>query len=126
MAFEKNQQCVTLTAGGTILQYTFVKLSAAMTVTACDGTTDKPIGVAQNAGGTGDAIEVCYAGVTKVQGDANLAYGDSVGTSADAQAAAYTASDTTKHICGQVLLDNAAAAGLASVLISCANLRTLA
>lgn len=126
MAYEKNQQCVTLTAGGSITQYTFVKLSAASTVIACSGTTDKPLGVAQNGASSGGAVEVCYAGVTKVQGDADLGYGDLIGTSADAQAAAYTASDTTKYIVGQVIVDNAAAGGYATAVINCANIRTLA
>lgn len=126
MAYQHGMRCVTLTAGGTIAQYKFVKLSADNTVIQCDGVTDKPIGVAQAAASSGDAVEVCYEGITKVQGDADLTAGGSVGTSADGQAATYTVSDTTKYIVGQVVLGNSAAAGLASVLISCANVRVLA
>jgi len=91
--------------------------------------TDKPIGVAQEAAtgaGAPSAIKVCIAGITKLEGDADLAFGDSVGTSADGQAAAYTAADTTKHIAGVVLIDNGAAGGLVTAAINCANLRTLA
>lgn len=115
--------------GGAITQFRFVKLSANNTVVQCSGVTDKPIGVAQDAA-TGaaapHAIKVCIAGITKLEGDADLAFGDSVGTSADGQAAAYAAADTTKHICGQVLIDNGAAGGIVTAVIDCANLRTLA
>lgn len=115
-----------LTAGGSITQYRFVKLSAAQTVIQCDGTTDKPLGVAQDTYSTGDAVEVVCIGVTKVDGDADLSYGSSIGTSADGQAAAYTVSDTTKYIVGQVILDNSAAGGKATAVVDCANARTLA
>lgn len=119
----------TFVPGGAITQFRFVKLSAANTVVECSGTTDKPIGVAQEAAtgaGAPGGIKVCISGITKIEGDANLASGDSIGTSADGQAAAYTASDTTKHIVGQVLIDNAAAGGLITAAINCADIRTLA
>lgn len=119
----------TFVPGGVIAQFKFVKLSAANTVVECNGVTDKPIGVAQEAAtgaGAPGGIKVCIAGITKLQGDGDLAAGDSIGTSADGQAAAYTAADTTKHIAGQVLIDNAAAGGLVTAAINCANLRTLA
>lgn len=107
-------------------QYYFVKMSAAKTVTVCAGTTDKPIGVLQNAPESGEEAEVCVFGVTKVSGDADLAYGASIGTSADGQAATYTVSDTTKYIVGTIIEDNAAAGGLATAVINCANPRVLA
>ena len=119
----------TFVPGGAITQYRFVKLSAANTVIQCAGTTDKPIGVAQEAAtgaGAPGGIKVCITGITKLEGDADLANGDSIGTSADGQAAAYTAADTTKHIVGQVLIDNAAAAGLITAAVNCANTRSLA
>lgn len=127
MAVEGPQPVVwTFVAGGTIVQYTFVKLSAANTVIACAGTTDKPIGVAQQGASSGGAVPVCMLGITKIEGDADLAYADNIGTSADAQAAAYTVTDTTKHIVGIVLIDNAAAGGLITAAINCLNSRTLA
>jgi len=107
-------------------QYKFVKISAANTVILCAGVTDKPYGVLQNTPASGMAATVCVFGMTKVQGDANLAAGDSIGTSADGQAAAYTVADTTKHIVGQVQEDNSAAAGLATAFINCASSRVLA
>lgn len=119
----------TFVPGGVITAFRFVKISAANTVIQCDGVTDKPIGVAQEAAtgaGAPGGIKVCISGITKLEGDANLASGDSVGPSADGQAAAYTAADTTKHIAGQVLIDNAAAGGLVTAVINCADLRTLA
>lgn len=113
-------------AGGTIVQYTFVKISAANTVTACSGTTDKPIGVAQDAAVSGGVLNVCIAGITKLEGDADLAAGNAIGTSADAQAAAYSVADTTKYIVGTVLIDNAAAGGLITAVVDCAGARVLA
>lgn len=113
----------TFVAGGALSAYTFVKLSAANTVVVCAGTTDKPIGVVQETVASGGAAPVCIIGITKIQGDADLAYGDQIGTSADGQAAAYTASDTTKHVVGTVLIDNAAAGGLITAVINCAGVR---
>jgi hypothetical protein len=107
-------------------QYYFVKISGDKTVTVCAATTDKPIGILQNDPESGEAAVVASGGVSKVSGDADLTAGNSVGTSADGQAAAYTASDTTKYIVGQVILGNSAAAGLATVAFECAGARTLA
>jgi uncharacterized protein DUF2190 len=116
----------TFIAGGAIVAFTFVKMSANNTVIACAGTTDKPIGVALEAAASGAAVPVCIAGICKVQGDADLAAGNAIGTSADAQAAAYTAADTTKYIVGTVLIDNGAAGGLITAAIDCLAPRTLA
>lgn len=104
-------------------QYKFVKWSADRTVVLCAGTTDIPCGVLQNTPASGDAATVCYLGVTKVQGDADLAAGNQIGTSADGQAAAYTVSDTTKHIVGTVIVGNSAAAGLATAVVCCVGVR---
>lgn len=115
--------------GGVIRQYRFVKLSANNTIVECSAAADKPIGVAQDpstGAGAPSGLNVCIAGITKLEGDADLAAGDSVGTSNDGQAAAYTAADATKHICGQVLIDNTAAGGIVTAAINCASLRTLA
>lgn len=127
MAYEGPQICIPgLIAGADLSaaanQYLFVKLSAARTVVLCNGVTDIPCGVLQNTPASGAAATVCAIGVTKVQGDADLAFGALIGTSADGQAAAYAAgTDTTKYIVGQVILDNAAAAGLATAMINCMN-----
>jgi hypothetical protein len=109
-------------------QYRFVKLSTSVdqTVVLCAATTDKPIGILQNTPNTGMAATVACSGVSKVQGDADLTVGGSVGTSADGQAATYTVTDTTKYIVGQVILGNSAAAGLATIAFDCTALRVLA
>lgn len=129
MAYEGPMTCIpglTASADLSAKQYYFVKMSAAGTVTVCAATTDKPIGILQNAPTSGEAAVVACAGISKVSGDADLAYGASVGTSSDGQAAAYTVSDTTKYIVGQVILDNSAAGGLATVAFDCTAIRVLA
>jgi hypothetical protein len=129
MAYEGPQTCIpglTASADLSAKQYYFVKMSGEKTVTVCAGVTDKPIGVLQNAPASGQAATVCAIGITKVSGDADLGYGDSIGTSADGQAAAYTASDTTKYIVGQVIEGNGTAGGLITAAINCPSARTLA
>lgn len=129
MAFEGPQIRIpglTASADLSAKQYYLVKMSGELTVTVCAGVTDKPIGVLQNNPESGEAATVCAIGVTKVSGDADLGYGDSIGTSADGQAAAYTVSDTTKYIVGQVLEGNSAAGGLVTAFVSCPSARTLA
>lgn len=115
-----------LTAGGDLSaaanQYKFVKYSALKAVVVCDGVTDVPCGVLQNTPASGAAADVVCFGITKVQGDADLAFGNLIGTSADGQAAAYAAgTDTTKYVVGHVIQDNAAAGGLATAFINCVN-----
>ena len=100
-------------------QYKFVKWSADRTVVLCNGVTDIPCGVLQNTPASGDAATVGFLGVSKVQGDADLAAGNSIGTSSDGQAAIYTVADTTKHIVGSVIFGNSAAGGYATCAINC-------
>lgn len=129
MAFEGPQLKSTgLIAGSDMRtkQFYIVKLSANNTVVPCAATTDKPYGVLQNKPNSGEAAEVCCIGLTKVSGDADLAAGNSIGCSADGQAAAYTVTDTTKHIIGQVQEDNSAAGGLVTAFINCPSSRVLA
>ena len=103
-------------------QYYFVKMSGNRTVTVCAAVTDIPCGVLQNAPTSGQAAEVVAIGVTKVSGDADLGYGNVIGTSSDGQAAAYVAgTDTTKYACGIVLDDNGAAGGLITAVVNCAS-----
>lgn len=129
MAYEGEQNTIpglTASADLSAKQFYLVKMSGEKTVTVCAATTDKPIGVLQNAPVSGDTAVVCAVGLTKVSGDADLNYGDSIGTSSDGQAAAYTASDTTKYIIGQVIEGNSAAGGLVTAFVCCPNSRTLA
>jgi hypothetical protein len=126
MAFEGAQMKltgVTASADLSTKQYYFVKMSGEKTVTVCAGATDKPIGVLQNAPTSGQAAEVCVVGQTKISGDADLNYGDLIGTSGDGQADAKTAgTDTTEYICGQVIQGNGAAGGLVTAFVNCANI----
>jgi len=123
MAYEIPGTTLSLEASGDLSasQYKFVKLDTNGRVVVCTGVTDKPIGILQDKpGALGRACQVMVSGVSKVQGDANLTKGDQVGTSADGQAAAYVpGTDTTKYIVGEVLEDNSAAAGLATIAFNC-------
>jgi hypothetical protein len=124
MAYEGPQVKVSLIAGESLTakQYYFVKLSAANTVICCAGATDVPIGVLQNKPAAGEAAEVCISGITKVSGDADLAFGNLVGTSADGQADAKSVGvDTTEYVVGIVIADNGAAGGLATIALNCCN-----
>jgi len=124
MAYEIPCLNITLPAGGDLSssQYKFVKLNSSGQVVDIAAATDIPAGVLQNNPASGGAAEVAVIGVTKLQGDADLAKGAQIGTSADGQAVALVAgTDTTKYVVGQVLEDNSAAAGLVTALINCAN-----
>ena len=102
-------------------QYYLVKMSGEKTVTVCSGVTDKPVGVLQNNPVSGAEASVCVIGVTKISGDADLAYGNLICTSADGQAAASVAgTDTTKYTIGHVIEGNSAAGGLATAVVNCA------
>lgn len=113
-----------LTAAG--VQYKLVKLDANGRVVVCTGVTDKPVGILQESAPVatvGTEVVVMMAGISKVQGDADLAIGDFIGTSADGQADAKTpGTDTTEYVVGRVLKDNSAAAGYATVAFSCLNI----
>lgn len=121
MAFEQTCLDISLPAAGDLsaAQYKFVKINNSGQADVCAAATDTPCGVLQNKpNAAGVAAMVRVLGISKVQGDANLAKGDLVGTSADGQAAAYVnGTDTTKCVVGQVIDDNSTAGGLASVLL---------
>jgi hypothetical protein len=123
MAFEGPMICDGSRAAGGDLsssQYKFVKLNSSGQVVSIAANTDIPYGILQNAPASGGQATVALCGVSKVQGDADLAKGNVIGTSADGQAAAYAnGTDTTKYIVGHVLEDNSAAGGLATVAFSC-------
>ena len=131
MAYEGSQICIPgLTASADLSaaanQYKYVEMSADKQVNVTNANTDKAVGVLQNRPASGEAAVVCAIGITKLQGDADLAFGDSIGPSADGQAAAYTASDTTKHINGTVIEGNGAAGGYITAIVVCGGTRTLA
>jgi hypothetical protein len=123
MAYEANMIVRSFVAGASLAsaQYKAVKLSADNTVVVCDGATDKAIGILQNKPASGGTAEVCVFGFTKWQGDADLAAGDVVGTSADGQADPKTpAGGGTEFYIGTVIQGNSTAGGLATVFINAA------
>ena len=56
----------TFIASASISALTLVKLDSDAKVTPCTASTDIPVGVAQIAGASGDAINVCVFGVSRV------------------------------------------------------------
>lgn len=69
-------------------QYRFVTQDPAVEgeVNAIAAATDVPVGVLQNAPNVGETAEVMMLGVTKLQADGIVGWGDLIGTSADGQA----------------------------------------
>lgn len=86
-------------------------------VTITSGATQHAVGVLQNRPNLGENADVCIFGFTKVQGDVDLAVGDYVSPSADGQA---QVAANTNFPCGQVIEDNAAAGGYATIFVNCA------
>lgn len=126
MAVEVPLFTITLEAAADLSahQFKFVKLDSNGKVAAISAITDCPVGVLQNKpSADGMAAEVAVLGVTKVQGDADLARGAMIYTSSDGQALSTTPLTvaSTNFICGQVLRDNSTAGGLATALINCVN-----
>lgn len=102
-------------------QFKFVKLNTSGQIAAIAAATDIPFGVLQDKpDAAGEPGLVTMLGITKLQGDADLAKGDQIGTSADGQADAKTAgTDTTEYVVGQVLEDNTTAGGYVTAAINC-------
>lgn len=107
MAYEISQAVkITLVAAADLSakQYYFVKLDSDGKAALCNGATDKPIGILQNAPVSGAEAEVLVAGGSKVVAGGTLDEGNSCGTDANGKAVALAAgTDTTKFIVGQVL-----------------------
>lgn len=68
MAYEENQQTITLPAAAALTQYSFVRVDSSGNAAYASADTDPTvIGVVQNApAGAGEAATVAFAGVTKV------------------------------------------------------------
>ncbi len=122
MAYEGQQVRLTFKAGESLTakQYYAVKLdSTEGQVIACAGTTDKPVGILQNAPASGGEAIVAISGVSKVNSDAALAVGDTIGTAADGQLATYAnGTDTTKYIIGIVIGATSNAGEYATAIIN--------
>ena len=125
MAYEINNYSlkITLVAGADLsaAQYKFVEIGAGGVVTVCNGATDRPIGVLQNAPLSGQEAEVVVAGGTKVVSSGNIAIGSAIGTDASGKAAALTAgTDTTKYVVGTVILPAGADGEILTAVVNCA------
>ena len=125
MAYEINNYSlkITLVAGADLsaAQYKFVEIGAGGVVTVCNGATDRPIGVLQNAPLSGQEAEVVVAGGTKVVSSGNIAIGSAIGTDASGKAVALTAgTDTTKFVVGTVILPASADGEILTAVVNCA------
>ncbi len=124
MAFEGQQLRIDRKAGADLSaagnQYKFVKLDANGDVIMPTAATDVAIGVLQNRPGLGQTAETVFVGVTKIQGDAALAVGAVIGTSADGQAAAKTVSGAV----GVMITAVGAAGEIGTAIINCASQTT--
>lgn len=100
-------------------QFHFVKKSTG-TYVECDGATDMPAGVLQNAPELGEPCEVVMFGPTKVSANEALTAGWLIGTSADGQAdRKIPGTDTTEYVCGQALSATGGADQIATAFINC-------
>lgn len=125
MAYEINNYSlkITLVAGADLSthQYKFVEIAADGTCTVCDGATDKPIGVLQNAPKSGEEAEVVVAGGTKVVASASLTRGTLIGTDASGKAdPKVPGTDTTEYVVGQVIFPAGADEEIATAVVNCA------
>jgi len=122
MAFEIPGTQYSFEAGGDLhlKRYFFVKLNSDGECVICDGNTDNPLGILQNTPTEGQMATVMVNGMSKVVAGSNFAKGDYVGTDSDGKAEVYAhGADTTKYIVGQVILDNSAEDGIATILFNC-------
>lgn len=125
MARESNQHHnVSYPAGGDLSakQFHFVKLNSSRQVVICAAVTDLPIGVLQNNPASGETAVVCPLGRTKVVADEELAVGDRIGCSSDAQAQVVViGTETTVFFLGQVDQAAGAAGNYATAWVNCIN-----
>lgn len=126
MAYEIANSAVkiTLVAGADLsaAQYKFVKLNGSGQAVVCAAATDRPIGVLQNAPGSGQEAEVTVVGGTKVVAGAAVSIGAAIGTNASALAASKTVgTDTTNYVAGVALTAAGAANEVITAVINCAS-----
>lgn len=124
MAFEISNYAVKITrvAGADLSakQYHFVEMDTDGTITACNGATDLPIGVLQNAPLAGQEAEVLVVGGTKVVAGAAVTTASIIGTDANGKAVAKDTS--TNFRVGRVIDATGAADGVTvSAIINCAS-----
>lgn len=125
MAYEINNYSlkITLVAGADLssAQYKFVEIATDGTVTVCNGATDKPIGVLQNAPLSGQEAEIVVCGGTKIVASASLTRGTLIGTDNAGKADAKTpGTDTTEYVVGTVIFPAGADGEIATAVVNCA------
>lgn len=125
MAYEINNYSlkITLIAGADLsaAQYKFVEIGTGGVVTVCNGATDKPIGVLQNAPTSGQEAEIVVAGGTKVVASASLAVGTLIGTDNAGKAdAKVVGTDTTEYVVGTIIYPAGADGEIATAVVNCA------
>ena len=125
MAYEFSNYSVkvTLVAGADLsaLQYDFVKLDSNGRAVAVAATTDRPIGVLQNAPRSGEEAEVLIVGGTKLVAGGSITEGAALGTTNAGAARALTVgTDTTAYILGSAITE-AASGEIFTAVINCAS-----
>lgn len=118
MAFEEDVMDISFIAGASLeaYQYHFVYLTANNTVQVVShATTQKPIGIVQNAPASGGVARVRVMGVSRVIiGTATFAFGDYVGSDASGHG---IAEDTDKYNYNGVAIMGGAAGEKGTVLL---------
>jgi len=117
MAHQESVVCITLPAGADLRthQFKFVDAPAGLP-TLVAATTDRTIGVLQNAPNTGEAAQIAVAGVVKVESGEAVAIGGVVKADATGRATD-VAIATTEIELGIALTASGAAGELISVLL---------
>lgn len=117
MAFEEVLQSFTMEAAADLSgeQYHFVKVTAEKTVGVCDAAGEAALGVNQgNTDAAGNAVQVGFHGISKVEASAAISAGDLIATTAAGLAATATTGQT---VLGVALMDAGAAGELVPVLL---------
>ena len=128
MAYEISNYAVkiTLVAAADLSsnQYNFVKLDSAGKAAAVTATTDRPIGILQNAPTLGQEAEVLVVGGSKLVAGGAIGEGAVIGTSAAGKGSALTiggTSGTAFYILGTSLDEVSAANSVSTVVVNCAS-----
>jgi hypothetical protein len=66
MAYQEQAQYLTFIAAEALTAFQLVKFNNAGKIVKCTANTDIPAGVVQRGCASGDAVEVCVSGLTKV------------------------------------------------------------
>lgn len=121
MAYEQQQICITKAAATDLstYQFCFMKMSGsgANTVTVCTAQGEDTIGVLQNKPKTGQAAQICVAGITKLK--ANDVLNDMAAICTDTNGEADIAT-TADYVAGRSLHGSTTADGdIITAAINC-------